>query len=382
MSKLTQRHNRRQSIGLDEEKKICMQSPNCKGAGQTCAISSGCCSGICESGTCVSSANLACGKPGMKCRTSSDCCGVNTLCKLNRQTNFKHCRSTAASGDEKGDTVNWGLCKSDTDCKPTDRCNSNNGVCFTSEKESPGGNDKSQDEKGSGGGKTKPPRDDENGSKSNDKTKGAQKSPSPAREGKEDKSNNETKEAQESPSPSSYAKVDISPSPSSKSNNNPTQSSSGKKKKNGRRTSATSETNTDNATISSLNSSTQCLIQYTISSACQKRMWKVDGHLLKCRNGQEPLSGSGSVLLDIGTGEDTVCLPLCSDEDSSILLLGYDDLATKFILVNSLHWAFGKNDGIDFPQKNHSVSKFKKRCSLPYDPNDVRSIFSFYLIFD
>ena len=149
-----------------------------------------------------------------------------------------------------------------------------------------------------------------------------------------------------------------------------------------RRTSATSETNTDNATISSLNSSTQCLIQYTISSACQKRMWKVDGHLLKCRNGQEPLSGSGSVLLDIGTGEDTVCLPLCSDEDSSILLLGYDDLATKFILVNALHWAFGKNDGIDFPQKNHSVSKFKKRCSLPYDPNDVRSIFSFYLIFD
>ena len=61
MSKLTQRHNRRQSIGLDEEKR--MQSPNCKGAGQTCAISSGCCSGICESGTCVSSANLACGKP-------------------------------------------------------------------------------------------------------------------------------------------------------------------------------------------------------------------------------------------------------------------------------------------------------------------------------
>ena len=67
----------------------------------------------------------------MKCRTSSDCCGVNALCKSNRQTNFKHCRSTAASADEKGDIVNWGLCKSDTDCKPTDRCNTNNGVCFT-----------------------------------------------------------------------------------------------------------------------------------------------------------------------------------------------------------------------------------------------------------
>ena len=87
-----------------------------------------------------------------------------------------------------------------------------------SEKESPGGNDKSQDEKGSGGG-----NQTSKGRRNGSKKAMCPKSSSPAREGKEDKSNNETKEAQESPSPSSYAKVDISPSPSSKSNNNQAQ---------------------------------------------------------------------------------------------------------------------------------------------------------------
>ena len=107
-------------------------------------------------------------------------------------------------------------------------------------------------------------------------------------------------------------------------------------------------------------------------------MWNIDGHVITCKNGQKPLSGSGSILLDISTGEDTVCLPLCSDEDSSILLVGYDDIATKFILVNALHWAFGKDDDLNFPQKNYSVSKFTRRCSLPYNPDDVRNILSFY----
>ena len=263
-----------------------------------CSVASACCSGICESGSCLTPRNLACGKPGMKCRASSDCCGVNSMSIKSAGTNFKHCVSTEVSGNEKGGKVNWGLCKSDADCKPNDRCNSNNGVC------------KSPGEKGlvtqTANLRMTRERHQKRTPKKRARPLQVDLAKKANRHHMEKVHPLQSTDVLASPSPANHANVDLSPSPSSgKSPKKSPSSSNTKKGKNRRRTSATSETNTNNVTIASLNSSTQCLVQYTVSSTCKNRMWNVDGHVVKCKNGQEPLSGSGSILLDISTGKDT-----------------------------------------------------------------------------
>jgi hypothetical protein len=297
------------------EKKICLPAHDCFGDGQTCAAAADCCSGICESGVCLPSNMLSCGKPGMKCRAASDCCGVDSSCRFEPQVSLKLCK--LPKGDKES-SINFGLCKDNSDCKTSlgQTCDKSNGKC---QPPLGRGADSGDDKTAGGAGKTA-----NGGGAGTGKQQGG---------------------------------------------------SDGEKKvpkKGGRRRDLLEDSTSRNTnlTLASMNSSTQCFVQYTVSEACKNKMWKVNNGIVPCaNNGMAPISGSGSVLLDISTGYDTLCIPLCSDEDSSIVLFGYDDLATKFIVVNDLRWAHGRGMEIGIPAKNNSVSKYK-RCKMQYDSNE------------
>jgi hypothetical protein len=126
-----------------------------------------------------------------------------------------------------------------------------------------------------------------------------------------------------------------------------------------------------NFTLSSMTESSECMVQWTVSDRCASKIWAVDGEVVSCANGELPKTGSGSMLMDVGGGNDTICLPLCSDEDSSLLLFGYNNLATKFIIINELRWANGRGlEALGLPEKNSTVSKFSSKCKIPYDPDE------------